>query len=61
MPSQVQYNYTDTWNQTFASDMPNAIDAMGIWFPNSRDYSYVELATAPASTSETPSVARVEA
>jgi hypothetical protein len=42
----VQYNYTDTWNTTYAADMPQAIDAMGIWFPNSRDYSYVELAPA---------------
>ena len=45
----VSYNYTDTWNATYAADMPQAVDALGIWFPNSRAYSYVELA-APAAT-----------
>ena len=46
--SDVSYNYTDTWNVTYAADMPQAVDAMGVWFPNSRAYSYVELA-APAA------------
>ena len=45
----VSYNYTDTWNATYAADMPQGVDAMGIWFPNSRAYSYVELAAAAAA------------
>jgi hypothetical protein len=38
------YSYTHTWDATAHADMPQAIDAMGIWFPNSRDYTYVEMA-----------------
>lgn len=49
---EVSYNYTNTWNATYAGDMPQAIDALGIWFPNSRDYSYVELAAATAIAAE---------
>jgi hypothetical protein len=38
------YNYTHKWDAAYHDDMPQAIDGMGFWFPNSRDYTYVELA-----------------
>ena len=34
----------------YAADMPQAVDALGIWFLNSRAYSYVERAAPTATT-----------
>eukprot|EP00040_Diaphanoeca_grandis_P040549 m.261893 g.261893 ORF g.261893 m.261893 type:complete len:317 (+) comp43642_c0_seq1:196-1146(+) len=42
----VQYDYLHTWPTSDASDMPQSIGALGIWFPNSRAYDYVDLAKA---------------
>jgi hypothetical protein len=38
------YNYSHTWEKPYLADMPQAIDGMGFWFPNSRSYDFVELA-----------------
>jgi hypothetical protein len=38
------HSYHHVWDKAYKGDMPEYIDAMGIWFPNSRSYSYVELA-----------------
>lgn len=39
-----RYTYTHVWTSNSTADMPQQIDAIGIWFPNSRDYTYVDLA-----------------
>ena len=50
----VRYNYSHTWGLPYVGDMPQAITAVGIWFPNSRDYDYEELAAAAPSHDELP-------
>ena len=39
-----QYKYQHTWPANVSDDMPELFDAFGIWFPNSRSYSYVDFA-----------------
>ena len=39
-----KYSYLHTWAPLDTKDRPTQIDAIGIWFPNSRSYSYVDLA-----------------
>ena len=46
----VKYSYLHTWPSSDVGDRPTAIDAMGIWFPNSRSYSYVDLAPPKPKT-----------
>mgnify|MGYP006166293325 FL=1 len=43
------YSYLHVWPAAFRKDMPLAIDAFGIWFPNSRSYTYVELSDVVTS------------
>lgn len=45
----VTYSYFHVWSEDYLSDMPQAIDAFGIWFPNSRSYTYVELSDVQTS------------
>jgi hypothetical protein len=45
-----RYTYAHVWASNATSDMPQQIDAIGIWFPNSRDYTYVDLAPPTSPT-----------
>ena len=40
-----KYSYEHNWSDANIEDRPTQIDALGIWFPNSRSYSYVDLAS----------------
>eukprot|EP01047_Picozoa_sp_COSAG01_P060459 COSAG01_NODE_7413_length_3217_cov_10.390314_3_plen_360_part_00 len=40
---QAKYSYLHSWTSSDVGDRPTVIDAMGIWFPNSRSYAYVDL------------------
>ena len=41
-----KYQYEHTWADADAAYMPQSIGAVGIWFPNSRSYDYVDFAAA---------------
>jgi hypothetical protein len=45
-----KYAYLHAWPSSDVGDRPAAIDAMGIWFPNSRSYAYVDLAPLNATS-----------
>lgn len=49
---QAKYKYLHTWPATDTADRPTMVDAMGIWFPNSRSYAYVDLAPAKTGQSD---------
>ena len=49
---QAKYKYLHTWPATDTADRPTMVDAMGIWFPNSRSYAYVDMAPAKTGQSD---------
>ena len=54
---QAKYRYLHTWPATDTGDRPTSIDAMGILFPNSRSYAYVDLAPSKTGQSEVNALA----
>lgn len=40
-----RYEYVHTWDASSATAMPQFINAFGIWFPNSRNYDFVEFSS----------------